>query len=83
MTVRMHPSVVVTATENGMVLLDQRAGWYFELNPAGASIVHALTEGADPVREVVGQSAVPAQQAAGDVKAFLEALLGRGLAVPR
>ncbi|MEV0680235.1 hypothetical protein AB0I60_27340 [Actinosynnema sp. NPDC050436] len=29
---RLHPKVVTTATDTGMVLLDQEAGRYFELN---------------------------------------------------
>lgn len=83
MTLRLHPDVVATATESGMVLLDQQAGRYFELNPTGATIVQALAEGTDPVRELVERSAVSEQRAARDVTAFLEALTSRGLAVAR
>ena len=81
MTLRLHPKVVATATDKGMVLLDQSAGRYFELNPTGATVVQALTDGSDPVREVTRRSAVTQEQAARDVGAFLETLRSRGLAV--
>ncbi|MCH6161042.1 lasso peptide biosynthesis PqqD family chaperone [Streptomyces marispadix] len=81
MTLRLHPKVAATTTDSGMVLLDQNAGRYFELNATGATVVRALTDGADPVQQLMQRASVPKDQAAQDVAEFLETLRSRGLAV--
>lgn len=81
MTPRLHPTVVATATDNGMVLLDQTTGRYYELNTTGATIIHSLTEGTDPVQDLVAQTSVSQEQAIRDAAAFLGELRSRGLTV--
>lgn len=83
MTPRLHPDVLATTTDTGMVLLDQHAGRYYELNPTGAAVVESLLAGTDPVRDLVRRTSVPEQQAARDVDAFLRVLRDHGLAVTR
>lgn len=44
---RLRDDVIATSTEYGLVLLDERAGEYWNLNPSGALVIGALLEGAD------------------------------------
>ncbi|MGY0071684.1 lasso peptide biosynthesis PqqD family chaperone (plasmid) [Streptomyces sp. QTS137] len=42
---RLRAEVICTATEDGMVLLDLRAGRYWQLNAAGAAVLKAYLNG--------------------------------------
>lgn len=48
MSISLHDRVTVTSTEYGLVLLDERAGEYWNLNPTGAFVLDALLGGATP-----------------------------------
>ncbi|MEU5052607.1 lasso peptide biosynthesis PqqD family chaperone [Streptomyces sp. NPDC021096] len=45
MTLRLHPDVASTDTDDGMVLLHQRTGRYWQLNPTGSHVLRSLLEG--------------------------------------
>jgi hypothetical protein len=47
MTMTLRPDISTTNTDDGMVLLDERTGRYFQLNPSGALILDALVNGAE------------------------------------
>ncbi|MDA3647971.1 lasso peptide biosynthesis PqqD family chaperone [Saccharopolyspora indica] len=83
MTPQLHPSVVATTTDSGMVLLHQDSGRYYELNPTGATIVQSLADGTDPVQELMRRTSVSQDRAAQDVSTFLQSLHSRGLVVQR
>jgi hypothetical protein len=42
MSIKLQADVVVTDTEYGSVLLDERGGAYWNLNPTGALVLRAL-----------------------------------------
>ncbi|MYV98276.1 lasso peptide biosynthesis PqqD family chaperone [Streptomyces sp. SID3343] len=44
-TPTLGPTVHATATDTGTVLLDERTGRYWQLNPTGAHILQALLDG--------------------------------------
>src|SRR3954466_11076665 len=50
MNLRLRPDVTTTDTEHGTVLLDERSGRYWELNPTGTRILHALLADQPPER---------------------------------
>jgi len=45
MTLRLAAHVAVTETEHGMVLLDQRAGRYWQMNDTAALVLRRLLDG--------------------------------------
>ncbi|MEV0264819.1 lasso peptide biosynthesis PqqD family chaperone [Streptomyces sp. NPDC050617] len=45
---RLRRDVSACATDDGMVLLDERAGRYWQLNTTGALILNTLLDGATP-----------------------------------
>jgi hypothetical protein len=70
-----HVSVVETG--DGMVLLDQRRGRYWQLNGTGARVVRTLRDGGDPeqaVHELVRAHPAAAHRIAADVAALVRAL---------
>ncbi|GHF41779.1 lasso peptide biosynthesis PqqD family chaperone [Streptomyces morookaense] len=77
MTFSLHPHVTATETEHGTVLLDQRRGRYFQLNPTGARVLQLMLNGAShehAARELSEQYGISGQQAQADVTALLTAL---------
>ncbi len=48
MTLRLRPDIATTDTDDGLILLDERTGRYWQLNLTGAHVLHALLEGAHP-----------------------------------
>ncbi|WP_158896204.1 lasso peptide biosynthesis PqqD family chaperone [Amycolatopsis anabasis] len=48
MSPRLRPDIATTDTEHGIVLLDGRTGRYYQLNPTGTRILHALEAGHTP-----------------------------------
>ncbi|ARZ68445.1 lasso peptide biosynthesis PqqD family chaperone [Streptomyces sp. HU2014] len=44
----LHPDVSAADTEDGMVLLDEVGGRYWQLNGTGATVLRALLDGATP-----------------------------------
>ncbi|GHG54349.1 lasso peptide biosynthesis PqqD family chaperone [Streptomyces griseocarneus] len=82
MALRFATDVSTARTDYGTVLLDQRSGQYWELNPTGTLVVQTLLEGggeADAVDAVVAEFAIDRPQAAHDVAALIGQLRQAGL----
>ncbi len=46
MSYSLRADVSMTDTDTGLVLLDERAGTYFQMNATGAVVLHRLLDGA-------------------------------------
>ncbi|MDJ1132891.1 lasso peptide biosynthesis PqqD family chaperone [Streptomyces iconiensis] len=83
MTVRLKPHVSTAVTDNGMALLDETTGRYFELNGTGATVLTALLDGARPQelarRLSEGTTDADAERAGADIAAFVTCLTRQGL----
>ncbi|MBU7600288.1 lasso peptide biosynthesis PqqD family chaperone [Streptomyces sp. P38-E01] len=67
--------VVLSETDYGAVLLDQRRNTYFQLNPTAVLVLRTVLDGGseeDAVRRVTETFPVAEERAAGDVAALLE-----------
>ncbi|MEV4053392.1 lasso peptide biosynthesis PqqD family chaperone [Amycolatopsis sp. NPDC049688] len=84
MTYQLAKTVLVTDTDYGAVLLDERRGRYFGLNTTGLFVLRALLDGdADRAAERVAERfAVPEATARDDVDQLVGRLTERGLLVP-
>ncbi|WP_030144841.1 lasso peptide biosynthesis PqqD family chaperone [Spirillospora albida] len=85
MTLRLRPGVSTADTAYGTVLLDERSGEYWQLNPTAALIVRRLSGGDDPATTATALSAefdVSPGQALRDVTALLDQLRTAKLAQP-
>lgn len=74
---RLGKSVSVTETADGAVVLDQRSGKYWQLNPSGAVVLATLLAGGTPeqaAEAVVARYPVDADRALADVRALVAAL---------
>lgn len=82
MNLSLRPDVTATDTDDGLILLDQRNGRYWQLNPTGAAVLrelldgHSLQEAADGLAR---RSPKSAGRALADVQALVEALRGARL----
>ncbi|MGI5423478.1 lasso peptide biosynthesis PqqD family chaperone [Streptomyces sp. CA-179760] len=79
---RLRPDVTACPTGDGMVLLDERTGRYWQLNSTGALVIKALLDGAAPDQVADRLAATrPAtrERAAADVSALLDHLLKEAL----
>ncbi len=77
MPLRLRPDIATTDTDDGLVLLDERTGRYWQLNPTGAHVLHALLQGqhrADIARDLVTRYRIDAEQAAHDITALADQL---------
>lgn len=75
---RLHADVSACTTDDGMVLLDERAGRYWQLNGTGALVVQALLDGTEPEHiadRLAATRPVSREQATADVTALIEHLL--------
>jgi hypothetical protein len=82
MTVQLRADVSSADTEDGLVLLDERAGCYWQLNPTGAVVLRLLLEGVAPpqVAQILAdRHPVSIQRATADVVALLARLHAAGL----
>ncbi|MGH8896647.1 MAG: lasso peptide biosynthesis PqqD family chaperone [Egibacteraceae bacterium] len=82
MTLRLRADVSTADTDDGLVLLDERAGRYWQLNATGALVLRTLLDGSTPQQTaalLADRHAVTTEQAAADVTALLEHLLAAGL----
>ncbi|WP_246204038.1 lasso peptide biosynthesis PqqD family chaperone [Streptomyces tailanensis] len=83
-TTKLRRHVSASDVEDGMVLLDERKGRYFKLNPSGALILRALLDGSSPdevARVLVERYEVSEERAAADVDALTAQLADIGLVV--
>ncbi|MGH8908664.1 MAG: lasso peptide biosynthesis PqqD family chaperone [Egibacteraceae bacterium] len=77
MTFALAPHVSVTETDNCMVLLDERAGHYWQLNGTGAAVVRLLLEGGtveEAITALCASHPLASQRVAADVDALLRSL---------
>lgn len=82
MTVRLRADVSTTDTDDGVVLLDERAGRYWQLNPTGGLVLRLLLDGAAPRRVaqiLADRHSVSIHHAAADVDDLLRRLHTAGL----
>jgi Coenzyme PQQ synthesis protein D (PqqD) len=82
MTVRLRADVSTADTGAGMVVLDERAGRYWQLNQTGALVLRLLLDGVAPrqiAQTLAQRRAVHTEQAAADVTTFLAQLRTAGL----
>lgn len=83
MALRFGADVSTAETDYGTVLLDERNGEYWELNPTGTLVVRTLLAGADEAAAVdalVAEFDIDPAQAAQDVASLVEGLRAAGLA---
>ncbi|MDN3296584.1 lasso peptide biosynthesis PqqD family chaperone [Streptomyces ficellus] len=83
MALRFGPDVSTAETDYGTVLLDQRSGNYWELNPTGTLVVKTLLEGGDEAAAVdalVTEFDIDRARAEQDVTALMQELQKSGLA---
>ncbi|MWA16045.1 lasso peptide biosynthesis PqqD family chaperone [Streptomyces sp. BA2] len=83
MALRFGPDVSTAETDYGTVLLDQRSGDYWELNPTGSLVVKTLLDGgeeATAVDALVTEFAIDRARAEQDVTALVRELRESGLA---
>jgi Coenzyme PQQ synthesis protein D (PqqD) len=84
--VRLRPDVTSTATDDGLVLLDERTGRYWQLNPTGAYVLDRLLAGLEPdgiAGELTDRYALDPGRALRDVTALAERLGTAGVVEAR
>lgn len=82
MTLRFRSEVSTVETEYGTVILDQRSGYYFQLNPPGSTVVRMLLDGAgedEAVAALLETYDVERERAARDVRELVDQLRVSGL----
>lgn len=85
MSLAFRPNVSIVDTDYGSVLLDERKGRYFQLNPSGRIVVRTLLEGGDSgeaVGALIEEYDVSRERAEQDVTALVEGLRAAGLVTP-
>lgn len=83
MALKFGADVSTVETDYGTVLLDERAGDYWELNPTGTLVVGTLMGGGDEaaaVAALVDEFDIDPAQAKQDVDALVQQLRASGLA---
>ncbi|MFD6393061.1 lasso peptide biosynthesis PqqD family chaperone [Nocardia sp. NPDC055029] len=81
---QLRTDVSCCPTQDGMVLLDERDGRYWQLNTTGAAVVSALLDGATPEQvadRLAATRPVDRDRAGADVAALLDHLTRVGLVV--
>lgn len=74
---RLRADVTACITEDGMILLDERTGAYWQLNATGAAVLQALLDGATTEQvtdRLAATRPVSRRRAAADVTALLDQL---------
>ncbi|WP_394430077.1 lasso peptide biosynthesis PqqD family chaperone [Streptomyces sp. SGAir0957] len=82
---RLRDGIAVTGTDFGGVLLDQRAGTYWQLNETGTVVLTALADGQGPdgaVERLLAAFDIDRAQAEADVAALTRQLLDAKMATP-
>ncbi|WP_260635641.1 lasso peptide biosynthesis PqqD family chaperone [Streptomyces angustmyceticus] len=81
---RLHSDVSMTDTDDGTVLLHQRTGRYWQLNPTGSQVLHRLLAGDTPetvASDLAASYGVDPRRAADDVGAVIRQLRAADLTV--
>ncbi|MEU8542409.1 lasso peptide biosynthesis PqqD family chaperone [Streptomyces sp. NPDC048717] len=84
MTYTLEPEIIATDVEDGVVLLDQRSGRYWQLNRSGAATLRLLLDGnsAEEAAELLALGRPDAaERARTDVRALLDTLVKARLVV--
>ncbi|MGB6163375.1 MAG: lasso peptide biosynthesis PqqD family chaperone [Pseudonocardiaceae bacterium] len=79
---RLRANVTACPTEEGMVLLDERTGRYWQLNATGAAVLQALLNGATAEQvtdRLAAARPVSRERVAADVTALLDQLIRANL----
>ncbi|MGH4001704.1 MAG: lasso peptide biosynthesis PqqD family chaperone, partial [Pseudonocardiaceae bacterium] len=82
---RLRPDIATTDTDDGLVLLDERTGRYWQLNSTGAVVLHALLAGQPPghiAADLATRYHIEVQQAQHDVAALTDHLHTAKLLTP-
>ena len=82
MTIQFHEHVTMTRTEYGAILLDQKQGKYWQLNPTATMVADALLAGrgvGEAMAEVMRKFDVDQQRAAADVTALVDGMRAAGV----
>ena len=82
---RLRADVSTVDTDDGLVLLDERSGKYYQLNASGATVLRALLEDGSAeaaVRALCERFPHRADRIATDVAAVVEHLRTVGLITP-
>lgn len=82
MSVRLRPDVTMVPTDGALVLLDERAGRYFQLNATGAAMLTQLLGGLDQnevVAGLAGRYPVAETELRADLDTLLDKLCTAGL----
>lgn len=85
MTLRMHEHVSLVRTEYGAVLLDERKGQYFQLNPTGCLVAQGVIDHSSPesiAASLAQEYDVSEEQARKDVTILIGRLREAGLVQP-
>lgn len=83
MPLRLGENVSTAETDYGTVLLDEKAGAYWELNPTATLVVRALLDGgeeADAAAALAREFDIDQEQARQDVETLVRELRDSGLA---
>lgn len=84
MILTLPPDVTTADTGEGLVILDQRNGRYWQLNRTGAAILRLLLDGNSPEQaaaRLAEKAPVPAERALTDVRSLVDALSSARLVV--
>jgi len=79
---RLRDDVSVADTDYGQVLLDERTGRYWQLNPTAVIVVRVLLDGGDEnaaVSQLTSTCEVDSERARQDVSALVTGLRTAGL----
>ncbi|MYW63741.1 lasso peptide biosynthesis PqqD family chaperone [Streptomyces sp. SID8379] len=82
---RLRDGIAVTRTDYGGVLLDQRAGEYWQLNDSGTLVVTTLAEGHDlgtAVDRLMAEFDIDRARAEADVAELAQRLVDAKMATP-
>ncbi|WP_037304142.1 lasso peptide biosynthesis PqqD family chaperone [Amycolatopsis orientalis] len=82
MSLAFRADVSIVDTDYGSVLLDERKGRYFQLNPSGRIVVRTLLEGGDSEQAagaLIEEYDVSRERAEQDVTTLVEGLRAAGL----
>jgi coenzyme PQQ synthesis protein D (PqqD) len=77
--VELRQGVSFTQTRYGGVLLDEKEGVFWRLNPTAAAVVSAITSGVAPVTAVAAAFDVTKDDAAADIDELIAELRSGGL----
>lgn len=82
---RLRPEIATTDTDDGVVMLDERSGRYWQLNRTATLMLHALLRGAPPERiaeDLATRHHIDRQRVEHDIGALIDHLHNAKLVTP-